>query len=60
MEELLTASQIARSQAISTDLVRRWMREGRLPYVPTPLGRLVRKEDAERMAAQRAARKRDR
>jgi len=49
----LRPSEAARELRISVELLRVWMREGRLPHVRTPLGRLVPRDAVERLAAER-------
>jgi excisionase family DNA binding protein len=48
---LLTAGQVAKRFATSTDTVRRWAREGRIPSVTLPSGRTVyRREEIDAIA----------
>jgi excisionase family DNA binding protein len=57
LSEMLAPSQVARRVGVSDQLVRVWIRTGRLPSVRTALGHLVRPEDADRLAAERERRR---
>jgi excisionase family DNA binding protein len=50
-------SEAARRLEVSVELVRAWMRDGRLPHIQTPLGRLVPRDAVERLAAERQQQK---
>ena len=48
--ELYTAAQVAEMYSTSADSVRRWAREGRIPVVTLPSGRVrFRREDVEKL-----------
>lgn len=51
--DTLTPSQAARAIGCSTELVRYRMAKGYLPFVATPLGRLIEKDALERCMAER-------
>ena len=53
---LLTPSQAARLAEVSESLVRAWIREGRLPVVQTPYGRLIYRQAVERLVEERRKR----
>jgi excisionase family DNA binding protein len=53
LERVLTTSQAARRLSVSSQRVQQFMASGKLPYVLTPLGRLVRVENVDRLAAER-------
>jgi excisionase family DNA binding protein len=57
LHDYLRPSEAARRLEVSVELVRVWMREGRLPHVRTPLGRLVPRDAVERLAAERQEKK---
>jgi excisionase family DNA binding protein len=57
LRDYLRPSEAARRLEVSVELVRLWMREGRLPHVQTPLGRLVPLAEVERLAAERQQKK---
>jgi len=57
MDELLSSGEVARRLGISAERVRQFAQAGRLPYVRTPLGRLYRSADVERLLAERMGRK---
>ena len=48
MEDLISASQASKLVGMSDQAITGWARKGRLPYTPTPLGRLYRAEDVKR------------
>ncbi len=50
----LTRSQVAQRLGISPERVRQLTKAGRLPCEVTPLGRLYREGDVERLSAERA------
>ncbi len=52
----LTTSQVARRLGVSQELVRQLVRQGRLPHVMTPHGRLYPVEAIEQLAAERRRR----
>lgn len=54
--EYLTMGQAARLAGYSTERLRQLARQGRLEVITTPYGRLVPREEAERLAAARRAR----
>ena len=54
-DQFLGPSAAARELGVSYERVRRLMADGRLSFVPTPLGRLVERSSVEAMAAQRSA-----
>ena len=53
MGEYLAASQVARELDVSVQLVRVWLRAGRLAHVKTPLGALVPTEEVRRVKRER-------
>jgi len=53
LDGYLRPSEAARRLEVSVELVRVWMREGRLPHVQTPLGRLVPRDAVERLVVER-------
>jgi excisionase family DNA binding protein len=57
LRDYLRPSEAARRLEVSVELVRVWMRDGRLPHVRTPLGRLVPRDVVERLAAERQEKK---
>jgi excisionase family DNA binding protein len=57
LDGYLRPSEAARRLEVSVELVRSWMKEGRLPHVQTPLGRLVPRDAVERLAAERQQQK---
>jgi excisionase family DNA binding protein len=57
VEGFLTPSEVARRLAVSVELVRVWLRAGKLDHISTPLGRLVPVEEVERMAEERRMKK---
>jgi excisionase family DNA binding protein len=57
LENMLTVSEAARLLGISNTRVRELEREGSLPCVRTPFGRLFERRVAEQMRELRAARK---
>jgi len=57
LRNYLRPSEAARRLEVSVELVRSWMKEGRLPHVRTPLGRLVPRDVVERLAAERQEKK---
>ena len=52
----LTPSQAARQLGVTTDRVRQLFAAGKLPYVQTPLGRLVDPEELEHFIKSRTNR----
>jgi excisionase family DNA binding protein len=56
MRKFLSPAEVARHLSVSVELVRVWLRAGKLRHVRTPLGRLVAVEEVERVAAERRAR----
>ena len=57
LEGYLRPSEAARRLEVSVELLRQWLRDGRLPHVRTPLGRLVPVAEVERLAAERQQQK---
>jgi excisionase family DNA binding protein len=57
LRDYLRPSEAARKLGISVELLRQWLRDGRLPHVRTPLGRLVPVAEVERLAAERQQQK---
>jgi len=57
LRDYLRPSEAARRLEISVELLRTWMREGRIPHVQTPLGRLLPAAEVERLAAERQEKK---
>jgi excisionase family DNA binding protein len=57
LRDYLRPSEAARRLEVSVELLRLWLREGRLPHVRTPLGRLVPRDVVERLAAEREQQK---
>jgi excisionase family DNA binding protein len=53
LKDMLTVSQAARRLEVSSQLVRRWLADGRLPAVETPLGRLLPREVVDQLAEAR-------
>ncbi len=53
IKNFVTPSVAARRLGVSVELVRVWLRTGRLQHTRTPLGRLIPVEEVERLAAQR-------
>lgn len=53
LEQCLTPSRAARELGVSSELVRLWMRNGRLNFIQTPLGRLIPREELEKLARER-------
>jgi len=51
-------SDAARLLGVSVQSVRDWLDAGRLPHIPTSIGRVVDRADVERLAAERQARQR--
>jgi excisionase family DNA binding protein len=56
MRKFLSPAEVARRLAVSVELVRVWLRAGKLRHVRTPLGRLIPVEEVERVAAERRGR----
>jgi excisionase family DNA binding protein len=57
LDGYLRPSEAARRLEISVEALRQWLRQGRLPHVRTPLGRLVPRDAVERLAAEREQQK---
>jgi excisionase family DNA binding protein len=55
MRKFLSPAEVARHLSVSVELVRVWLRAGKLRHLRTPLGRLVPVEEVERVAAERRA-----
>jgi excisionase family DNA binding protein len=53
LRDYLRPSEAARRLEVSVELVRQWLRDGRLPHIQTPLGRLIPLAVVERLAAER-------
>ena len=58
--DLLTAKQVQKMLDVSVTRVHQYAADGRLGYIVTPLGRLYRREDVERLARWRAERQKGR
>lgn len=58
--DLLTAKQVQKMLDVCQSRVYQLASEGRLGYIETPLGRLYRREDVERLARWRAERRKGR
>jgi excisionase family DNA binding protein len=54
--DTLTTSQVARYLGLSRQHTIRLARDGRLPHIDTPLGRLFPRADVERLAEERRER----
>lgn len=55
--EGLSRAQAARRLGIASETISKYARSGRLPYIATPLGRVYKVEDVERLRLEREARK---
>jgi excisionase family DNA binding protein len=53
LDGYLRPSEAARRLEVSVEALRQWMREGRIPHIETPLGRLLPAAEVERLAAER-------
>jgi excisionase family DNA binding protein len=53
LDGYLRPSEAARRLEVSVEALRQWMREGRIPHIETPLGRLLPRDAVERLAAER-------
>ena len=51
--EYLTPAQAALQLRVTTTTIRQWARSGRLRFTSTPLGRLYRVRDVNRLAEKR-------
>ncbi len=60
MTNYVTPAEAARRLGLSVEMVRAWLRTGRIEHVRTPLGRLIPAEEVERIRAERQARGGDR
>ena len=58
--DYLTPSQAARRLEVTPNRVRQLLVDGSLPYVTTPLGRLVDAKGVDRLAAERKRRQQER
>ena len=56
-DELLGPSEAGRQLGVSSQWVRRLVERGELPGMKTSIGTLVRREDVERLAAERQSRR---
>jgi excisionase family DNA binding protein len=56
-DELLGPSQAARVAGCSPQWIRELVRQERLPGIRTGIGTLVKRQDAERLAAERQSRR---
>lgn len=56
IEKMLSPSQVARRIGVSDSTVAVWLKSGKLPAVRTAIGSLIRPEDADALAQQRAER----
>jgi excisionase family DNA binding protein len=52
----LTPAEAARRLGLSVEMVRVWLKTGRIEHVRTPLGRLIPTAEVERIAAERQMR----
>ena len=52
-QDWLTPTQAGRRLELSAERVRQLTAEGRIAYIPTPLGRLIDRASVERLAAER-------
>lgn len=52
-----TPAEVARALNVSVELVRQWLRAGKVAHIVTPYGRLVPEHEVERLQAERQARK---
>jgi excisionase family DNA binding protein len=57
LDGYLRPSEAARRLEVSVELLRVWMREGRIPHIETPLGRLLPAAEVERLATERQEKK---
>jgi excisionase family DNA binding protein len=51
-DELLSPSEAARRLGIAEPTLRVWCTRGRLPFIPTPLGRVFRADEIEAIATE--------
>jgi excisionase family DNA binding protein len=51
--DLLSPSEAARTAGVSESAVRAWLRDGKLPCIATPLGRLIDRAALGEMIARR-------
>ncbi|HEV2126149.1 MAG TPA: helix-turn-helix domain-containing protein [Chloroflexota bacterium] len=56
IEKMLSPSQAARRIGVSDSTVAIWLRTGKLPAIRTAIGNLIRPEDVDVLARQRAER----
>ena len=56
VEAMLAPGQVARRLGVSDQMVRDWMKTGRLPAVRTALGRLIHPDDVDRLIEERRRR----
>lgn len=56
MTGYLTPAEAARRLGLSVEMVRTWLRAGRIEHVRTPLGRLIPASEIERLAIERQQR----
>ncbi len=54
LDQLISVGQAARRLDVSPEMVRVWLRDGRLPYVHTALGRLIDPRAVDQFAEERA------
>jgi excisionase family DNA binding protein len=57
LDGYLRPSEAARRLEVSVEALRQWMREGRIPHIETPLGRLLPAAEVERLATERQEKK---
>jgi len=53
LDEAASTGQAARRLGVSDSYVRRLVRDGRLPSIPTPLGRLIPRDALDEFARRR-------
>jgi len=56
MRGYLTPAEVARLLGVSVEMVRTWLKAGRIEHVRTPLGRLIPAAEVDRLAAERRQR----
>lgn len=54
MTGYVTPAEAARRLGLSVEMVRTWLKAGRIEHVRTPLGRLIPAAEVERIAIERA------
>ena len=58
LSSFLAPSEAARRLGVSVEQVRAWMKSERIRSIRTPLGRIIPVDEIDRIAAERAQRKR--